>query len=157
LSYGNFQNAITLSKQCVGYSDGGGKSEAVIKKAEKLFGYKLSPQTHEYFSRLGFLEFYGHEFYGIIKDDFSGTYVGCSIEATLADRREYNLPKEWLVIYFFDDGYMGYLDYSQLNAEGEPPVIMAILDEQKYVVAERVAEDLGDFILELVEQQLGNQ
>ena len=132
-------------------------AEAVIKKAEKLFGYKFSPQTHEYFSRLGFLEFFGHEFYGIIKDDFSGTYVGCSIVATLADRKEYNLPKEWLVIYFFDDGYMGYLDYSQLNDEGEPLVIMAIYDGKKYVVVERIAEDLGDFILELVKQQLDNQ
>jgi len=47
------------------------------------------------------------------------------IKATLQGRKELNLPLQWLTLYFFDDGYYGYLDYSQLNEEGEPPVIMA--------------------------------
>ena len=154
MSYLNFEKAVALAKQCDGYVDGGSKSNSVVAKAEELLGIKFSKQNTQYFKQYGFIEFFGHEFYGIVKDDFSGSYVGCSIEATLQDRRELNLPPQWLTLYFFDDGYYGYLDYSQLNENGEPPVIIAIYDGEKYVVAEKVAEDLGDFMLSLVEEQL---
>lgn len=154
MSYKNFKKAIDLVKRCDGYSDGGGKSDTVVSKAENLLGIKFSKQNYQYFSKFGFIEFFGHEIYGIVKDDFSGTLTGCAIETALIDRKEHQLPKEWLPIYFFDDGYMGYLDYSQLNEEGEPSAIMAIYEENKYVIVEKVAEDLGDFILQLVTEQL---
>lgn len=152
MSYQNFTKGMNLAKKCDGYLDGGGKSNDVIFKAEKLLDIKFSKQTFKYFNEFGFIEFFGHEIYGIIKDDFSGTPTGCSIETTIADREEYQLPKEWLTIYCFDDGYMGYLDYSQLNEDGEPPVIMAIYDGEKFVVTQKVAEDLGDFIIQLIEE-----
>ncbi len=157
MSYSNLEKALELAKQCDFYTIAGGKENIIIEKAELLFGRKFSRQHFQFLKRLGYLSFFGNEFYGIIKDDFSGTYVGCSVEATLKDRKEYNLPSQWMVLYFFDDGYYGYLDYSQLNEDGEPPVIMAVYDGEKYVVAEKVAEDLGDFILQLVEEQLANQ
>ena len=157
MSYKNFEKAIELAKKCDGYSNGGGKSFDIVSKAENLLDIKFSKQNFRYFNKLGFIEFYGNEIYGIVKDDFSGTYAGCAIEATLTDREEYNLPKEWLTIYFFDDGYMGYLDYGHLNEDGEPPVIMAIYDGEKYVVTEKIAEDLGNFLLQLVEEQLARQ
>ena len=157
MSYQNFEKAITLAQQCEGYWDGGGKSIEVVDRAEELMGFKFSRQNYQYFNQYGFIEFFGNEIYGIIKDDFSGTHVGCSIEATLKDRKEYNLPSKWLILYFFDDGYYGYLDYSQLNEEGEPPVIMAIYNGKEFVMVKKVAEDLGDFLLELVQKQLARQ
>ena len=157
MSYQNFERALELAKQCRFYTIVGEKTNEVIVRAQELFGNDFSKQNFQFFKRLGYLSFFGTEIYGIVKDDFSGSYVGCAIEAALADRKEYNLPKEWLPIYDFDDGYMGYLDYSQLNEDGEPPVIMAIYDGEKYVVVEKVAEDLGDLILQLVREQLGQQ
>ena len=157
MSYQNFTKAVELAKQCDGYLDGGRRPHDVITKAEALLGIKFSRQNAQYFSQFGYIDFVGHEFYGIVKNDFSGSYVGCSIEATLQDRKELKLPLKWLTLYFFDDGYYGYLDYSQLNENGEPPVIMAIYDGEKYVVTERIAEDLGDFLLDLAERQLANQ
>jgi hypothetical protein len=154
MSYQNFSKALTLAKQCDGYLDGGGKSDSVIMEAERLLNINFSRQTSQYFSQFGFIEFFGNELYGIVKDDFSGIYVGCAIEATLQDRKELNLPLQWLTIYDFDDGYMGYLDYSQLIEDGEPPVIMAIYNGKEYVVVEKVAEDFGDFLLMLVNEQL---
>ena len=154
MSYKNFCKAIELSKRCRDYADGGAKQNACINKAEELLGIKFSRQNKEYFRNLGFIEFYGHEVFGIVKDDFSGSYAGCAVEATLVDRKEYSLPKDWITIYFFDDGYMGYLDYSQLNENGEPPVIMAFYNGEEYVAAEKMAEDFGDFLLMLVEEQL---
>ena len=69
------------------------------------------------------------------------------------DREEYNLPKEWIPIYNFGDGNMAYLDYSFLNIEKEPRVIMAFYNEEKYEIVETLAEDFGDFILQLVQAQ----
>lgn len=157
MSYTNFTKAFELAKTCEYYTISGGKSDMVIIEAEKLFGRKFSAQNRRFFSDVGYLSFFGNEIYGIIREDFTGEYVGCAVEAALSDRKEYGLPQKWLPIYDFDDGYMGYLDYSQLNDEGEPPVIMAIYNSEEYIVAEKVADDLGDFILGLVEAQLENQ
>lgn len=52
---------------------------------------------------------------------------------------------------------MAYLDYSSLNAEKEPDVIMAFYNGDKYETVEKLAEDLGDFILQLVQEQVGDQ
>lgn len=157
MSYASLVKALILAKRCQFYTVKGELTNEVIAKAEALFGTKFSKQNRHFFKEAGYLSFSGNEFYGICKEDFSGTHTGCAIEATLQDRKELNLPTKWLTIYFFDDGYYGYLDYSQLNEDGEPPVIMAIYDGKKHVTIERVAEDLGDFILRLVEEQLARQ
>ena len=157
MSYQNFERALDLAKQCEGYDIGGGKSDEAISAASKLLSITFSKQNYKYFRELGYLEFFGVEIFGIVIDDFSGVPETNCVETALADRRDYNLPKEWLPIYFFDDGYYGYLDYGQLNKDGEPPVIMAIFDGKKYVVIKKVAEDLGDFLLQLVEEQLAEQ
>lgn len=49
-----------------------------------------------------------------------------------------------------------YLDYSSLNMEKEPSVIMAFYNGDKYEINETLAEDLGDFLLQLVQEQLEN-
>ena len=158
MSYINFEKALELAKRCDGYIVSGEKNDSVIHKAENLFGKNFSRQNKEFFKRIGSLDFFGNEIYGIVKDDFSGLYVGCSLEATLSDREKYNLPEKLLIIYDFGfDGYMGYLDYSQLNEEGEPPVVMAYYNGAEYVITEKIAEDLGDFILELVQEVLLEQ
>ena len=157
MSYQNFKKAIELAQQCNGYWDGGGKPSEIVAKAEKLVGIKFSRQNDQYFNKYGFIEFFGSEIFGIVKDDFAGTHAGCAIEATLQDRKNLSLPPKWITLYFFDDGYYGYLDYSQLNEEGEPPVIMAIYNGKEFVMVEKVAEDLGDFLLKLATEQLARQ
>lgn len=52
---------------------------------------------------------------------------------------------------------MGYLDYSQLDEDGEPAVIMGIYNGMEYVMVEKVADDFGDFLLMLVSEQLAIQ
>lgn len=154
MSYQSFEKAVALAKQCRYYTIKGERTNKVIAMAEELLGFKFSRQNYEFFKRLGYLSFIGNEFFGICKDDFTGEHAGCAIEATLQDREKYGLPLKWLTLYFFDDGYYGYLDYGQLNEEGEPPVIMAIFNGKEYVKVERVAEDFGDFLLTHVEEQL---
>lgn len=158
MSYVNFEKALELASNCDYYSVGCGKSEEIIEKAEELFENNFSEQTRDYLKRIGFLDFGIHEIFGIYKDDFSGIPHGCIIEGAIEDREKNGLPKKWMPIYDFGyDGLMAYLDYSQLNSENEPCVIEAYYNGKEYVVIEKIAEDLGDFILQLVKEQLDMQ
>ena len=157
MSYENFEKALELAKKCKSYTVSGAKTEEIIESAASLLGLTFSRQNHDFYSTVGYLSFFGSEIYEIDPDDIDGILEGNSVAYALSERRHYALPQEWLPIYFFDDGYLGCLDYSQLNEDGEPPVIMALCNGEKYVFVERVAEDLGDFILELVERQLSMQ
>ncbi len=119
-----------------------------------MLSVSFSSQCKEFYEKYGYLSFFGNEIYGIDPEDDSGILEGNSVAYALNDRKEYNLPKEWIPIYNFDDGNMAYLDYSSLNAEKEPRVIMAFYNGEKYEITEILAEDFGDFILQLVQEQV---
>lgn len=154
MSYTNFIKSMELAPKCKFYTTAGGKSEEEIKLSEKKLGISFSAQCKEFYEKHGYLSFYGNEIYGIAPEDDSGVLEGNSVAYALNDREEYNLPKEWIPIYDFDDGNMAYLDYSSLNAEKEPRVIMAFYNGERYEIAETLAEDFGDFILQLVQEQV---
>lgn len=154
MSYTNFVKAMELAPRCKFYTTAGGKTEAEIKKSETLLGVSFSSQCKEFYEKYGYLSFFGNEIFGIDPDDDSGILEGNSVAYALNDREEYNLPKEWIPIYNFDDGNMAYLDYSSLNIEKEPRVIMAFYNGNKYEIVKTLAEDMGDFILQLVEEQI---
>ena len=154
MSSQNYEKAIELAKKCKGYSIGTGKSNETISNASILLDIKFSAQNYRYFKELGYLEFFGTEVFGITVEDFSGKPAANCVESALDFRKEYDLPKKWLPIYFFDDGYYGFLDYGQINEDSEPPVIMAIYNGAGYFVVKKIAEDFGDFLLQLVEDAL---
>ncbi len=154
MSYQSFTKAMELAPKCKFYTTVGGKTKEEIGKSEKLLGVRFSNQCREFYAKYGYLSFCGNEIYGIDPDDDSGILEGNSVAYAIYDRREYNLPKKWVPIYSFEDGNMAYLDYSSLNAEKEPRVIMAFYNGEKYVIAETLAEDFGDFIFNLVESQI---
>lgn len=156
MSYTNFIKAMELAPKCKFYKTAGRKSEEEIEMSEKKLGVSFSAQCKEFYEKYGYLSFYGNEIYGIDPEDDSGVLEGNSVAYALNDREEYNLPKEWIPIYNFDDGNMAYLDYSSLNAEKEPSVIMAFYNGEKYEIVETLAEDFGDFILQLVQEQVGD-
>ena len=160
MSYTNYQKAINLLPKCKNYFVFKKQPPNVIKKAEQLLSLNFSMQVSDFLMKLGYVSFAGHEIYGISGDNFDDFSIlaGNMVESTLSDREKFGLPNEWLTIYFFGfDGYYGYLDHGQLNEEGEPPVIIATYDGEKYVVAEKVAEDFGDFLLELVQNALSEK
>jgi len=154
MSYQNLKRAMELAPKCKFYTTVGGKTEEEIKRAEQLLDVSFSNQCREFYTKYGYLSFYGNEIFGIDPDDASGILEGNSIAYAINDREEYNLPKEWIPIYNFEDGNMAYLDYSSLNAEREPKVIMAFHNGTEYEIAETLAEDFGDFIWQLVQEQV---
>lgn len=154
MSYQNFVRAMEIAPKCKFYTTAGGKTEEEIIKAERMLNVKFSNQSREFYKKYGYLSFYGNEIFGIDPDDESGILEGNSVAYALNDRKEYNLPSEWIPIYNFEDGNMAYFDYSSLNSEKEPRIIMAFYNGIGYEVVETLAEDLGDFILQLVQEQL---
>ncbi|GEM_PF-324017 len=157
MSYQNFKAAMELAPKCKFYTTVGGKTEEEIKKAEQLLKLKFSRQSREFYEKYGYLSFWGNEIFGIDPDDDSGILEGNSVAFAINDREEYNLPNDWIPIYNFEDGNMAYLDYSSPNLEEEPKVIMAFYNGNEYEIAEILAEDFGDFVLGLVQEQLKAQ
>lgn len=157
MSYINFEKATELAKQCKNYRTAGRQTEDLIKKVEESYGFKISPQHHEYFEKYGYIMFFATEIYGIYNEVYDGVYAGNAVIATLQDREEYNLPKKWIPIFDYSDGYIAYLDYENVNLENEPRVILGIFTGEQYDIVEIIAEDFGDFLLELVEEQLEEQ
>lgn len=154
MSYSNFINAMELAKKCKYYTTVGGKTREEIEKSEKILNIKFSKQCTEFYEKYGYLSFWGSEIFGINPDDESGILEGNSVAYAINDRVEYNLPNSWIPIYNFEDGNMAYLDYSSLNSEKEPCVVMAFYNGDEYEVVETIADDLGDFILQLVNEQI---
>jgi len=72
-----------------------------------------------------------------------------AILETLDTRESKNLPHKWIPIYNYDEN-MAYLDYENLNEEGEPRAIAAHYDGEKYVFLEELAEDLGDYFTKMI-------
>lgn len=153
MSYSNYEEAMKLAPNCRYYTIAGPRTNEEIEKSEKIFGYSFSKQCRDFYSKYGYLSFYGNEIFGINPDDDSGILEGNSIAYLVVDRAKYNLPKAWLPFYNFNDGNMAYLDYSNLNEDGEPRVIMAFYNGKKYVNAGVIAEDFGDFVLQLIKEQ----
>ncbi len=147
---------MELAPKCKFYTTVGGKSRDEIKKSEELLGVTFSKQCREFYEQYGYLSFVGNEIFGIDPDDDSGEIEGNSVAYALNDRKEYGLPDKWIPLYNFDDGIMAYLDYSSLNDVGEPCVIVAGFNDVGYQIKETIAEDFGEFILQLVKEQLAD-
>lgn len=156
MSKQSFDKAIKLVKKCEDFDKGGRKSSKVIEKAEQLLGLKLSEQETEYLSKFGYIEFFGVELFGIINEDFEddGDYEGCMVEWTLHERATGSISDDWVALRTEDDGGMVFLDHSDTDDNGEPKVIFAEDDGSGYKKTEVIADDFGDYLLELVEEQL---
>lgn len=152
MSFQNFEKAMELAKGKKFYTTAGGRTEEEIKEAEKLLGIQFSGQYRVFNEKYGYVSFFGNEIFGIDPNDLD-ELEGNSVAYALNDREEYNLPDYMLPIYNYDDGCMAYLDYSVLNDDGEPRVIMAEYTGEEYEVVEVLAEDFGDFVLQLVQEQ----
>ena len=84
----------------------GEKSISIPERAEELLGFPFSVQYRTFLKNVGYLSFGGVQIDGICNDDFSGTYVGCAVEAALSDRKSYNFHLMASTL-LFDDGAMG--------------------------------------------------
>ncbi|MDI9499080.1 MAG: SMI1/KNR4 family protein [Bacillota bacterium] len=154
MSYQDFERAMALAPGCPCFTTAGGRSPEQIHRAEQMLGVHFSPQLTQFYEKFGYLSFFGCEIFGIDPDSTSGDLEGNSLAYALHERSEYGLPERWIPVYNCDDGCLAFLDYSMLNREQEPRVIMCCYDGSGYQLLETLAEDFGAFLLPLVEEAL---
>lgn len=130
----------------------GPRSDELILLAQETLGITFTGGYLDFLKSFGAGNFGSQEIYGIIGSDFENSSVPDAIWFTLTERREVNLPNNLLVIY---DTGMGQLLCLDFNQPSEPTVVQFFsgvdLDKQTYEI---VAKNFGDFLLDLVIQEL---
>jgi antitoxin YobK len=132
-----------------------GVSNELIALAEEKIGLKFTGSYLDFLQTFGVGNFGAEEIYGIIHEDFENSATPDAIWFTLTEREESNLPSHLLVIYHTGGVELFCLDYSKLDDDKEPRVVVFVPGfELKYQTYEVIADTFGDFLLELVEEQL---
>jgi len=133
----------------------GPRSEALIRLAEQTLGFQFFGTYRHFLANYGAGNFGAQEIYGVISDDFENSSVPDAIWYTITERKEIGLPLNLLVIYDTGNGEIFCLDFKQVNKENEPTVVSFVpgvdLEKQTY---EKIADDFGDFLLDLVNQEI---
>ncbi|MCH9609944.1 MAG: hypothetical protein S4CHLAM45_13300 [Chlamydiales bacterium] len=120
----------------------GKKDNALIAKAEKALGLRLPPSYKKFLSSLGCGDIEGLEFYGLISSNFENSSVPDAIWLTLEERK-FGLPKSLVLVYTTGDGAYYGIDTSQVDSNGECPVVSYKMNGNM----EKVADDYGAFLL----------
>jgi hypothetical protein len=142
----NLSNILELAKKQSFYFAKGQISNEILNLIEKKLELKLSPQHKLFYQKVGYLSFNGFEFYGVCNDTFTGKDDFCAIETTIRERKLNNLPMNWVIFSFLDDGAYAYIDYSRTNLMGEPKIIVAVFNGASYEFIKIICEDIMTFI-----------
>ncbi|WP_010531764.1 SMI1/KNR4 family protein [Lentibacillus jeotgali] len=133
----------------------GGCTSDLKRLAEEKIGLKFAGLYLDYVKTFGAGNFGSQEIYGIIHDDFENSSVPDAIWYTLTERREIDLPNNLLIIYDTGSDGLFCLDYDQLDENGEPIIVSFTpgveLESQTYEI---IANDFGDFLLDLVKLEV---
>ncbi|MCG1027021.1 SMI1/KNR4 family protein [Virgibacillus halodenitrificans] len=156
MSVENYQKAKDIIMNEEEISDFvGGQADELISLAQEKLGLTFTGLYYDYLKTFGAGNFGAQEIYGIIHADFENSSVPDAIWYTLTERREINLPNNLLVIYDTGSDEIYCLDYSQRNDNGEPKIVSFApgveLESQTYEV---IANDFGDLLLDLVNQEV---
>ena len=141
------QNIITSKLKVI--------NEEIIEKAEKYLDI-VFPKTYQKFIKTyGYISLGGQEIYGVLNDEFINSGIPNAIWLTYNNRKDFNFPHHLIPIYDVGEGTTYCLDTSQINAEGECPVVAWPIDGYEATpVLEIVAEDFGKFFLDMVQQEV---
>lgn len=117
----------------------------LINKAEESLGLKFTGVYLEFLKEFGLGSYGGQEIFGIPD----------GLRHTLDERKEYSLPENLFIIHNTGSGHELFcLDFNQLNEDNEPKVVLydptVGLGYQTYEV---IAEDFGDFLLDLIYEE----
>lgn len=133
----------------------GERTDELISLAEEKLGLKFAGLYLDYLKTFGAGNFGAQEIYGIIDADFENSSVPDAIWYTLTERKEIRLPDNLLVIYDTGSDELFCLDFNQRDDNGEPKVVSLVpgvdLESQTYEI---IANDFGDFLLDLVKQEV---
>jgi len=147
MSYRDFTTAMKQLPELPYFASVPLASMTDLKRAERIFGKRFSRQNRLFYKKLNYATFAGVELLGIIPEHLLCRMHADAIVLLDMERSTKKLPPRWLPLCDLDDGYFAYLDYSQRNAMGEPPVISVLSTLSGYCSIEVRAKDLGEFLL----------
>ena len=129
------------------------RKDTLVQKAEQVLELKFPPTYKLFIKKYGCGGINSMEIYGLMDEDFQNSSAPDAIWSTLRKREKGYIPYHFIHIDDTGDGFYYYLDSSQVNKEGEYPVVIWTygMDENK---KEKVAEDFGEFLLQQVQQAL---
>ena len=156
MSIQNFNKAIKLINENKNKCDIIGKrSDQLVGKCEKMLELMFSPQYRNFVLNYGAISIGAEEIYGVVDDNFINSMIPNGVWHTLSDRIEFNFPQHLFVIANTGFDEILCLDFSRLNKEGEPPVVVFAInidnEDQNYEV---VSEDFGEYLLQVIETEL---
>ena len=129
----------------------GPKPEELVRKAEATLGLKFPPTYRRFLREFGCGGFASEEFYGITRDNFETGSVPNGIWFTLAERREFDLPHNFILINSLGEGSEYAIDTSRVGDDEENPVVILAIG---YEVFEDVAPSFGTFFYEQIEKEV---
>jgi len=157
MSYKNFQEALEIlsSKNLILDYFYPQPLNRIIE-AEKLLDISFPKSYKEFLRQFGSIGFHGEEIYGLNNSYDYSSYVYCNIVCATLEERKVNqdpsFPLYLIPIHALGNGELSCLDTSQMNEEGECPVVAwyfgATLPNGKLEI---LAEDFGAFLLEKVQ------
>jgi antitoxin YobK len=133
----------------------GPKGSELVDNAEKTLGLVFPPSYREFLERLGAGSFGSVEVFGVIRNDFVSSGIPDGVWLTQRARKEWNLPRPMVVVYF--DGATGYfaIDTSRVGVDRESPVVLCYPGRVgRSDVPQLMAADFGSFLLEQVSVEL---
>jgi len=150
VSLQQLQSAFELLAQSDIADFHGAKSEELIRQAENALDLRFPPTYRAFVSRFGCGGLRGYEFYGLIDENFVNSGIPNAVWLALRDRIDYGLPKSFIPIC--DTGLGGYyvIDVSQINADGDSPVIEFWPGAPDPIGKNCIAKDFGEFFCERV-------
>lgn len=152
-SYQKAKNIILANQEIADFI--GGRTDELIIMAEEKLGLKFTGLYLDYLQTFGAGNFGAQEVYGIITNDFENSSVPDAIWYTLTERNEINLPNNFLIIYDTGSDELFCLDFNKSNETKEPKVVSFVPGiELKSQTYEIIANDFGEFLLNLVEREI---
>ncbi len=133
----------------------GSTDESLINEAEKTLGLKFSKTYQAFLKKYGYGGVNSFDIDGVTEYKFDGTNYGGVVWSTINSRENNDYPHYLVPIYSVGEGTTYCLDTSQMNAEGECPVVAWPLGGYETTpVLEVVAPDFGTFFLNLVQREI---
>lgn len=150
----NFKILLNRVKNMPYFTIAGETSKDQIEEAQKILGLKFSQQHSYFLKKYGTLSFSGYEFFGICKAGLSAQIVPCSIGLTIRYRDRHDLKANYVLLGYLDEGYSCYFDYSSLNQDGEPKIVVLSSLPKETVFINTIANDLGDYIEKCIKESI---
>ena len=122
-----------------------------VEAAESALGLTFPPTYRRFLQELGAGDIAGDEFYGVVDTSFGGRPPD-AVGRTLEARERVGLPDRYVIVGDTGDGDWYVVDTSQ--GDGPVLIFMPGVPEEDAGPPERVAEDFGAFLAQMVTDSL---